>query len=112
MEVIILTVQIIDSIINKKIYKNNFSKYIRYIGGTLYNMTDICCIFYIKINKLIKCSNSNSIPYFYEQENKLYISNEHICKLLRLINTEESNNYQEKIKTLCQSFEHHVFEEE
>ena len=48
MEVIILTVQIIDSIINKKIYKNNFSKYIRYIGGTLYNMTDICCIFNIK----------------------------------------------------------------
>lgn len=75
-------------------------KYINYICDTLYNLTDICHIFNIKMDKIIKVIRKNNIDYFYDSKDNLYINSKNICRLFILLNTKETINSQEFSKFL------------
>lgn len=70
-------------------------KSIKYVSGILYNMTDICNIFNLEMNKIIEVIKNNDISYLIDSKNNIYINKEGICKIFTLINAIETINHQE-----------------
>lgn len=79
--------------INPEYHTDNCShQYINYINETLYNITDISCIFELEINKIFETIHNNDIFYLCDSKNNIYINDKNLCKIFTLIDAKKSIN--------------------